>query len=238
MEQYTKNPDDAVNAILLPNEYKTRIQNSIVSLNKGEYVVLIDGKKEKEADLVLAAKYANEKTIAKFMHIVGTGGSFCVALTEEQIKKLRLHDEADLMDPDKPNFTKVVDSYSGTTGINAYDRAMVVSDLVNGLYDNLRVDKGHTFPLRSHPEGVYSRRGHTEGAVDLTKIANIDPLGAVIQELMYMGNDENRWGSVLWGEGLAKFIEKSKFSYLSIDDIIKYRHLKEPLTFDFKADKQ
>ncbi len=235
---YTQGPEDLLSSILPPDDYAKRVRDSIASLKKGNYVVLIDGKKEKEADLVLAAKYANEKKIAEFMHIVGNGGSFCVALTEEQIKKLKIHDEKDSMDPDKPNFTTVVDSYSAGSGIQAIDRAMVVYDLIHGRYDNLKKGKGHTFPLRSSPKGVYDRRGHTEGAVDLTKLAKLDPLGAVIQEIFYIGENKDRWGHVLWGEGLAKFIEKYKFSYLSIDDIIKYRNLTENPGLDFKVEGQ
>ncbi len=207
----------------MPEDFEMRIQKALDELRKGNFIIMTDENREKEADLVYAAKFSTEEKVSEFLHYVGAGGLFCVAMTPEQIESLKIpwHDP-NSTNPSKTNFTKSVDPLKGT-GINAYDRNTVVKYLIDAAYTKLKIGKGHTFPLRADPSGVFGRSGHTEGSIDIVKFAEIEPLGAVIQEIFYTGNNKEKWGKVLWADSLQKFANKMSIPVVSIDDVYEFK---------------
>src|ERR1043165_142981 len=126
--------------------------------------------------------------------------------------------------PHGPAFTVSVDYRHGTTtGISADDRTSTVRNLANpnaGAVDFVR--PGHVFPLIAKDGGVLMRSGHTEAAVDLCRLAKIEPVG-VICELV---NDD---GTVMRGPQIKAFAEKHKLRQISVDELIAYRQAREKL---------
>src|SRR6185312_16723977 len=121
-------------------------------------------------------------------------------------------------------FTVSVDVRHGlTTGISADERTNTVRALANGNAGaNDFVRPGHVFPLIAKDGGVLMRSGHTEAAVDLCRLANLEPVG-VICELV---NDD---GTVMRGPQIKAFAEKHKFKQISVDELIAYRQAREKL---------
>ena len=121
-------------------------------------------------------------------------------------------------------FTVSVDYKHGTTtGISADDRVATVRNLANnnaGAADFVR--PGHVFPLIAKDGGVLMRSGHTEAAIDLCRLANLEPVG-VICELV---NDD---GTVMRGPQIKAFAEKHKLKQISVDELIAYRQAREKL---------
>ena len=113
----------------------------------------------------------------------------------------------------KCNFTVSVDSTTTTTGISAFDRAETVKKIVEGNKEDLR-KPGHLFPLIAHEEGLKTRKGHTEAAIELMKIAGLFP-AAVICEIM---NDD---GSMAREKDLTEFCRKHDLEMVRIDEIMK-----------------
>jgi 3,4-dihydroxy 2-butanone 4-phosphate synthase / GTP cyclohydrolase II len=194
------------------------IVEAVQELRAGRMVLLCDDEnRENEADLCLAAQFATPQGINFMAH--AACGLICVALAGERLDALRIPLVEHRGDPLQGTaFTASVDALRGTTtGISARDRAVTIHTLVDpSTQPEDLVCPGHVFPLRSQPGGTLQRRGHTEAAVDLMRIAGLEP-GAVICEIL--GDDgEPARGQVLlnlartWGLGL-----------LSVDAIARYR---------------
>src|SRR5882724_8992229 len=153
------------------------VENALAALRRGEPVIVLDHpERENEADLILAAEQATAESI-RFM-VRHTSGLICVALPGDRLDELDLP----LMVPANSEsrgcaFTVSVDCRSGTTtGISAGDRATTIRALVDPTRrpeDFAR--PGHVFPLRAKPGGVLQRQGHTEAALDLTRLAGLAP---------------------------------------------------------------
>ena len=162
-------------------EYLSSIEDIIEDARNGKMYILVDDPdRENEGDLIIPAQYANPQAI-NFMAKHGRG-LICLALTKERIEKLELP----LMNPnniknDLTAFTVSIEAKEGvTTGISAADRAHTISVAVNNNKNkNDLVYPGHVFPLMSWDGGVLVRAGHTEAAVDISKLANLNPSGAV-----------------------------------------------------------
>lgn len=161
------------------------LARAIKAMREGRMVMMVDDEaRENEGDLVIAAQFATPDVI-NFM-AVHARGLICLPLEPEQIDRLNLP----MMprrghDPRGTAFTVSIEATSGiTTGISAADRARTIQ--VAGHPDAKPEDistPGHIFPLRAHPEGTLARDGHTEGAVDLARLAGLYP-AAVICEVM------------------------------------------------------
>ena len=161
------------------------LARAITAMREGRMVMMVDDEaRENEGDLVIAAQFATPDAI-NFM-AVHARGLICLPLEPEQIDRLDLP----MMprrghDPRGTAFTVSIEATSGiTTGISAADRARTIQ--VAGHPDAKPEDistPGHIFPLRAHPEGTLARDGHTEGAVDLARLAGLYP-AAVICEVM------------------------------------------------------
>jgi 3,4-dihydroxy 2-butanone 4-phosphate synthase/GTP cyclohydrolase II len=211
------------------NNSVEKIKNAIAELKLGKMIVLTDPKnREDEGDFVYPAQNINVEMI-NFMRVNGSG-IICLALTETICQQLNLP----LLVSDQENsnhfgtrFTMSIESKIGvTSGVSAQDRVTTILAAVNDKAvpaDLLR--PGHVFPLLAHKEGVLGRKGHTEGATDLMKIAGFKP-AAVISEAM------NADGTVMRGEALEKFVSQHNLCCISIDDIMTYRWVSENFIAD------
>ncbi len=182
------------------------LAEAVHEVRAGRMVLLCDDEtRENEADLCLAAQFATPQTI-NFMARAACG-LICVALAGERLDSLQ-----------GTAFTASVDALHGTTtGISARDRAITIRTLVDpATRPEELVRPGHVFPLRAQPGGTLERRGHTEAAVDLMRIAGMEP-GAVICEVL--GDD----GEAARGQVLLDLARTWGIGLLSVDAIARYR---------------
>lgn len=193
-------------------------------LKQGKMVILLDDEgRENEGDLVFAAQFTTAEKIA-FMARYGRG-LICVPIEEVRAKELKLPLMADNNTTSlQCNFTVSVDAKKGVkTGISAYDREATIRALLNPKTRPLDLARpGHIFPLVGRNGGVLVRTGHTEGALDLMRLAGLKPM-AVICEIM--GDD----GTMLKGSRLKQFAKRHGLKIITIKDIIEYRRSREKL---------
>jgi len=205
------NTDDLKQALSLPDEL-------IAEIAKGNMVVLVDDEdRENEGDLVIAGEMADANAV-NFMAKHGRG-LVCLSLTSERVKQLDLSMMAlENKAPLETAFTVSIEAREGvTTGISAGDRARTVAvaiDPKKGPMDI--VSPGHVFPLVARDGGVLVRAGHTEAAVDLSRLAGLNPSG-VICEIM---NDD---GTMARLPDLVKFAQLHGLKLGTIADLIAYR---------------
>ncbi len=209
-------------------EYRfNTIDEAIEDIRAGKMVIMVDDEdRENEGDLVLAAEKVTPEAI-NFMAKYGRG-LICLALTPERVEELHLPLMApqDNGTPYGTAFTVSVDARHGvTTGISAADRAHTIKVAIdpNTKPDDL-VRPGHVFPLRARKGGVLRRAGHTEGSVDLARLAGLYPAG-VICEIM---NDD---GSMARVPQLMEFAREHGLKIITIADLIHYRLQKEFLVY-------
>lgn len=197
-----------------------RVELALQDLKQGKMIVLTDDPgRENEGDIIIAAEHITPETM-NFL-IRNGSGIVCVALTKDYLKRLNLP----LMVTPNENtstagtpFTISVDANEGTTtGVSAADRVQTIQVILNeqSTPDDL-LKPGHIFPLRANEDGVFARRGHTEGAVDLAKLAGCKS-AAVLCEIM------NPDGTMTRGEQLIQFAATHNLTLLSIEDIVNYR---------------
>lgn len=206
-----------------------RIQQAIYDLQQGKMIILIDHPdRENEGDLIVPAEKITPD-IMNFMIRQGTG-IVCLSLTGEQIKKLDLPP----MVPQQDNtsvrgtpFTISIDARDDiTTGVSAADRTKTIEVAISdSVTPDQLVRPGHIFPLHAKDNGVLEREGHTEGAVDIVRLAGFKP-AAVLCEIM------NPDGTMAAGEELLAFAEKYQLNTLAISDILSYRLSQENLIED------
>lgn len=200
------------------------IPEAIEEIRNGRIIILVDSEdRENEGDLVIAAEYCTPEVI-NFMATHGRG-LICVPMTQSRSQRLEL----DLMvenNQDKYGtaFTVSVDAREGTTtGISAQDRAQTVKVLIDDEAKPHDLRKpGHIFPLAARKGGVLVRAGHTEGVVDLTRLAGLKPVGVICEIL-------NEDGTMARRPDLDMFAEKHGLKIATIADIIKFRQHKERL---------
>lgn len=200
-------------------EFNT-IEELVEDIRQGKMVLLVDDEdRENEGDLVLAADHVTPNAI-NFM-AVEARGLICLSLSSQQIDRLNLplmvRDEMNYT-PNKTAFTVSIEAaYGVTTGISAHDRAHTirVASNPNAKASDVHMP-GHIFPIRAQQGGVLKRAGHTEGSVDLAKLAGLNP-AAVICEIM---NDDGTMARV---PDLKKFAIKHNIKIGTIVDLIEYR---------------
>jgi len=200
------------------------IEELIEEIRAGRMVILADDEdRENEGDLVMAAEWVTPEAI-NFMAKYGRG-LICLALTEEQVEKLKL--PLMVQDPNakfKTNFTVSIEAAEGvTTGISAFDRARTIRVAIadDATPDSIRTP-GHVFPLVARKGGVLVRAGHTEASVDLARLAGLKPAG-VICEIM------NEDGTMARLPQLIEFAKKHGLKVGCIADLIRYRLENETL---------
>jgi len=200
------------------------IEEVIADIAKGRMVIVTDdADRENEGDLVMAA----DKVTTEAINFMATHarGLICAPITEERAEQLGLQRMvAHNRESQKTDFTVSVDATKGiTTGISAGDRAATVRVLVDPKAKPLDlVQPGHIFPLQARSGGVLRRAGHTEAAVDLARLAGLQPAG-VICEILHED------GSMARLAELQKYRKKHKLKLCSIQDLIAYRRQRERL---------
>lgn len=201
------------------------IEEAIQDIKAGKVVVVMDDEnRENEGDFVAAAEMATPEMI-NFMATHGKG-LICTPLLESRCKELGLElmigkNTAIYETP----FTISVDlkGHGCTTGISASDRAKTIQALVNPNINPDHLGKpGHIFPLKAREGGVLRRAGHTEAAIDLARLAGLEPAGVIVEIL-------NEDGSMARTPELHKIAEKFNLKFITIKDLIEYRIKNESL---------
>ena len=193
-------------------------------IREGRLVIVVDdGDRENEGDLMMAASFATPEHI-NFMAKFGRG-IICVPMENRQLDRLGLHPMVNpSQDPMKTAWTISVDAKDGiTTGISAHDRAHTIQVLINPqTQPDQLVRPGHLFPLRAKDGGVLRRAGHTEAAVDLARLAGVSPSG-VICEIM---NDDGTMARI---PQLFECAARHGLKICTIASLIEYRRRFEKL---------
>jgi 3,4-dihydroxy 2-butanone 4-phosphate synthase/GTP cyclohydrolase II len=200
------------------------IEEAIQEIREGRMVVVVDDPdRENEGDIVIAAQFASPEAI-NFM-ATHARGLICLCLTEERADELALrpmtdHNEAPL----GTAFTVSVEAREGvTTGISASDRSHTIQVAINpGSTAHDLVQPGHVFPLRAKPGGVLERMGQTEAAVDLARLAGLNPSG-VVCEIM------NEDGTMARVPDLVPYCEQHDLKMVTVADLVEYRRRHEKL---------
>ena len=200
------------------------IESILKDIRAGKLVILVDDEdRENEGDLVGAGVKATVSSI-NFMATHGRG-LICAPITPTQAKQLGLQRMVlDNRETFKTDFTVSVDAAHGiSTGISAADRAHTVRVLASKKSKpHDLIQPGHIFPLQAKEGGVLQRSGHTEAAVDLARLAGLDPTGVICEIL-------NEDGSMARLPELRQFAAKHHLKIGSIRDLIEFRRRKEKL---------
>lgn len=201
------------------------IESAIEDVKVGKMVIVVDDEdRENEGDFIVAARFATPEVI-NFMSKYGRG-LICVPLLEERCKELglelmvnnntALHETA---------FTVSVDllGHGCTTGISAHDRSKTVQALIDPATKPEELGRpGHIFPLQAKKGGVLRRTGHTEAAIDLPRLAGLEPAGVLVEIL-------NEDGTMARLDQLEQIARRFDLKIVSIKDLIEYRIKRDSL---------
>ncbi len=198
------------------------VEDAIAAIRAGEAVVVVDDEdRENEGDLIFAASKATPELMA--FTIRHSSGVICVPMPAEMLDRL----EIPLMTPHNKDklrtaYTISVDARDGvSTGISAADRAHTARVLADSATEPWEITRpGHVFPLRYREGGVLVRRGHTEAAVDLARMAGLTPAGVLVEVV----NDD---GSMKRGPQLREFADEHGLKMVSIDQMVHHRRRTE-----------
>jgi 3,4-dihydroxy 2-butanone 4-phosphate synthase/GTP cyclohydrolase II len=199
-----------------------RVEEAIADIAAGKAVVVVDDEdRENEGDIIFAASKATPELMA--FTIRHSSGVICVPMPGEMLDRL----EIPLMTPHNKDrmrtaYTLSVDARDGvTTGISAADRAHTARVLADSASEPQDVTRpGHVFPLRYREGGVLVRRGHTEAAVDLARMAGLTPAGVLVEVV----NDD---GTMKRGHDLRAFADEHGLKLISIEQMVHYRRRTE-----------
>lgn len=197
------------------------IEEVVAALAAGEIVVLTDDEdRENEGDLICAGVFATPENI-NFMVTHGRG-VLCVPVDGDTGARLSLSLPPGRHDPRGTAFSQSLDAVSGTTtGVSAFDRARTVAEImrlsstINDFYS-----PGHVYPLLARTGGVLVRTGHTEGTIDLMKMAGLPPVGVLCEIL-------NADGTMARLPDLELFCRKYSLKLCSVAAIVAYRMVRE-----------
>ena len=200
-------------------QVSTPIREAIAELQDGRMIVVVDDEdRENEGDVIIAA----EKITPEAVNFMATHarGLICLAITGERADALELSQLVPLYSPlGGTAFTASIDAKGRgvTTGISAADRSQTILAAIDQRTrpENL-ARPGHVFPLRARRDGVLERRGHTEAAVDLARLAGLNPSGVICEIL----NDD---GAMARLPDLVRFCAKHDLTIISIADLAQYR---------------
>ncbi len=197
---------------------RQRVEAALKALQAGEGVLLVDDEdRENEGDLIYSAEFLTNEQMA--LMIRECSGIVCLCMPNEKVNALQLPQMvSDNSCKNKTAFTVSIEAKEGvTTGVSAADRVTTVK--VATAKDSKPEDlarPGHIFPLRAQEGGVMTRRGHTEGTVDLMQLAGLEPAG-ILCELTNIDGTMARLPEVV------KFADQQKMVVLTIEDIVAYR---------------
>ena len=191
------------------------MEKILSELKKGRFVIISDDKhREDEADLVIAAEHITPEKIA-FM-LDHCSGIICVPMSREMIERIGIPIIQRLNHDDKTApFSVAVDAKECHTGVSAYDRYLTIKKLCDDSSTTSNFSApGHIFPLYAHPEGLKKRKGHTEAAVELMKLAGLKNV-AVICELM------NSTANLISRTDIDEKMKKEKIGTMMREDDVK-----------------
>jgi 3,4-dihydroxy 2-butanone 4-phosphate synthase / GTP cyclohydrolase II len=198
------------------------VEQAIADIAAGKAVIVVDDEdRENEGDIIFAASKATPELMAWTIRY--SSGVICAPMPGDMLDRL----EIPLMTPhnrDKMRtaYTLSVDARDGvTTGISAADRAHTVRVLADSATEPWEITRpGHVFPLRYRDGGVLVRRGHTEAAVDLCRLAGLTPTGVLVEVV----NDD---GTMKRAPELREFADEHGLAMISIEDLVRYRRRTE-----------
>jgi 3,4-dihydroxy 2-butanone 4-phosphate synthase/GTP cyclohydrolase II len=199
------------------------IEEALEDIKRGKMVIVVDDEnRENEGDLIMAAELVTPEAI-NFM-AKQAGGLICMPATKERLNELEIGMMVDKnTDTNNTAFTVSIDAKECTTGISAHERAYTILRVLDP--DSKPQDfnrPGHIFPLEAKKGGVLVRAGHTEAAVDLAKMAGLQPAG-VICEIM------NEDGSMARVPQLIEYAKKHDLKLITIEEMIRYRRSHEKM---------
>ena len=199
-----------------------RLRIALDAIRHGRAVILLDDDdRENEGDLIVAADRITVPMMATLIR--ECSGIVCLCLEDAQIERLALPPMVARNESRYGTaFTVSIEAREGvTTGVSAADRVTTIRAAIDAdAQASDLVSPGHVFPLRASPGGVLARRGHTEGAVELAKLAGLAP-SAVLCELM------NEDGSMMRGDELVAFSRRHGYPMLTIAELVAYRREQE-----------
>ena len=199
-----------------------RLRIALDAIRHGRAVVLLDDDdRENEGDLIVAADRITVPMMATLIR--ECSGIVCLCMGDDALQQLALPPMvANNGSRYGTAFTVSIEARDGvTTGVSAADRVTTIRTAIaaDATAADL-VSPGHVFPLRAAPGGVLERRGHTEGAVELARLAGLQP-AAVLCELM------NEDGSMMRGDELVAFSRRHGYPMLTIAELVDYRRESE-----------
>ncbi|MBQ4647034.1 MAG: bifunctional 3,4-dihydroxy-2-butanone-4-phosphate synthase/GTP cyclohydrolase II [Candidatus Gastranaerophilales bacterium] len=202
------------------------IEEALLDYKNGKIVIVVDDEnRENEGDMICACDYATPENINYMAQ--NARGLICVAIDKSIATRLELNQMVEQnTESMKTAFTVSIDAdekYGVTTGISAYDRAKTIEILINknSKPHDLR-RPGHLFPCVAREGGVLERIGHTEAAVDLAKLSNLNPAGVMCEIMTKDGHMARR-------DYILEFAKKENIKVVTVADLVKYRIQKETL---------
>jgi 3,4-dihydroxy 2-butanone 4-phosphate synthase/GTP cyclohydrolase II len=207
------------NLEMIQAQISTPIHEAIAELQAGRMIVIADDEdRENEGDVVMAA----EKITPEAVNFMATHarGLICLAVTGERADALELSQVVPLYSSlGATAFTVSIDAKGRgvKTGISAYDRCQTILAAIDPCTRPEDLARpGHIFPLRARRDGVLERRGHTEAAVDLARLAGLDPSGVICEIL----NDD---GTMARSHDLVRFGVRHDLKVINIAELAQYR---------------
>ena len=207
------------------NAFPSRLRAVLRALHQGRPILLFDDDdRENEADLIVAAERIDPDSMA--MLIREGSGIVCLCLPDEALQRLQLPPMVSRNESRYGTaFTVSIEAREGVaTGVSAADRVTTIqAAIADDASPGDLVSPGHVFPLRAQAGGVLERAGHTEGSVDLVRMAGLKP-AAVLCELM------NPDGTMARGEQVDRFARTHGLPTLTIAEIVHWRRSQELVT--------
>ncbi|QYK01461.1 3,4-dihydroxy-2-butanone-4-phosphate synthase [Shewanella psychrotolerans] len=196
----------------------SRVETALEALRAGNGVLVVDDEdRENEGDLIYSAEHLTNEQMA--LLIRECSGIVCLCLPAEKVEQLELPPMVeDNSSQYGTAFTVSIEAKVGvTTGVSAADRVTTIkAAIADGATANDLARPGHVYPLRAQPGGVLTRRGHTEGTIDLMQLAGLKPAGVLCEVT-------NVDGTMARLPEIIEFGHQHKMPVLTIEDIVVYR---------------
>ncbi|MDF5328123.1 3,4-dihydroxy-2-butanone-4-phosphate synthase [Vibrio parahaemolyticus] len=197
----------------------TRVENALIALKEGRGVLLLDDEdRENEGDIIYSVEHLTNEQMA--LMIRECSGIVCLCLTDAQADKLELPPMVvNNNSANQTAFTVSIEAKVGvTTGVSAADRVTTIKTAANPHAKPEDLARpGHVFPLRARPGGVMTRRGHTEGTIDLMQMSGLQPAGVLCEVT-------NPDGTMAKTPEIVAFGRLHNMPVLTIEDMVAYRN--------------
>ncbi|MFB9216392.1 3,4-dihydroxy-2-butanone-4-phosphate synthase [Vibrio sinaloensis] len=196
----------------------TRVENALIALKQGRGVLLLDDEdRENEGDIIYSVESLTTEQMA--LMIRECSGIVCLCLPEDQADRLELNPMVENNNSaNQTAFTVSIEAKVGvTTGVSAQDRVTTIKTAANPSAQPSDLARpGHVFPLRARKGGVLTRRGHTEGTIDLMQMAGLQAAGVLCEVT-------NPDGSMAKTAEIVAFGKLHNMPVLTIEDMVMYR---------------